>query len=67
MKKFWQILANLVLYGLLLYFAVEYSVLKPDPWHAFVVIFLLLVAVVMSAIPALHAKGVSPGEYPYED
>lgn len=67
MKKLWQILANLALYGVLLYFAVEYTFLKPDPWHAFVVLFLLAVAAVVSVIPGLHARGVSPGEYPYED
>ena len=62
-----SVLGNLILYGVLIYFAVESTVIEPDPWFAFVVIFLLVVAVVVSVIPSLHAKGVSPGEYPYED
>ena len=62
-----SVLANLILYGVLIYFAVESTFINPDPWFAFVVIFLLVVAVVVSVIPSLHAKEVSPGEYPYED
>lgn len=67
MKKYWQIAANLLLYGVLLYFAYDSTIREPDPWFAFVVLFLLLVAAVISFMPSLHAKGVSPGEYPYED
>ena len=62
-----SVLANLILYGVLIYFAAESTFINPDPWFAFVVIFLLVVAVVVSVIPSLHAKEVSPGEYPYED
>lgn len=67
MKNFLQILGNVVLYAILLYYAVDSLFLEPDPWFAFVVVFLLLVAVVVSLIPALHAGKTSPGEYPYED
>jgi hypothetical protein len=67
MMKFGQILGNLVLYGFLIYFAVDSLFLEPDPWFAFVVVFLLVVACIVTLIPGLHARSVSPGEYPYED
>ena len=67
MMKLGQILGNLLLYGILVYFAVDSLFLEPDPWFAFVVVFLLVVACVVPLIPGLHARGVSPGEYPYED
>lgn len=67
MKKFWSVVANVVLYGVLLYFAVESTIIEPDPWFAFVVLFLLFVALLITVLPGLHARGVSPGEYPYED
>jgi hypothetical protein len=67
MGKLWQILANLVLYGFLVYLLVESTILEWDPWFAFVVGFVLLLAVVISLIPALHADGVSPGRYPYDE
>lgn len=67
MMKFGQILGNLVLYGILIYFAVDSLFLEPDPWFAFVVVFLLVVACIVTLIPGLHARSVSPGEYPYED
>ncbi len=67
MKNFWQVLANVLLYGVLLYYAVYSSFIEPDPWFAFVVWFLLGVALIITLVPALHAGGVSPGEYPFED
>ena len=67
MMKLGQILGNLLLYGILVYFAVDSLFLEPDPWFAFVVVFLLVVACVVTLIPGLHARGISPGEYPYED
>ena len=67
MKKLFQILANLALYGVLVYFAIHSTFVEADPWFAFVVWFLLFVAVLITLIPGLHARGVSPGEYPYED
>jgi len=67
MVRFWQVLANLLLYGALAYYAVKFTWLDPDPWLAFSVWFLLLVAVLVAATPGLHARRLSPGEYPYED
>jgi hypothetical protein len=67
MRRFWQIVANLVLYGALLYYAIESTFVEPDLWFAFVVWFLLLVAVLITVTPGLHVSRVSPGEYPYED
>lgn len=67
MKNLGQIVGNILLYGLLVYFAVDSLFLEPDPWFAFVVLFVLVVALLITLIPGLHAKGVSPGEYPYED
>ena len=66
MKKAIQVLANLALYGVLLYFAAESTFIEPDPWFAFVVWFLLAVALLVTLIPGLHAGKVSPGEYPYD-
>jgi hypothetical protein len=67
MTRLWQVLANVALYGVLIYYAVDATWLEPDPWFAFVVWFLLFVSAVVSVIPSLRAKGLSPGEYPYED
>jgi ABC-type lipoprotein release transport system permease subunit len=38
-----------------------------DPWFAFVVGFVLVLAVAVSLIPSLRAPSVSPGTYPYDD
>ena len=67
MNKLWQILLNVALYGFLLYLLYESTILEWDPWFAFVVAFVLLVAIIIELTPSLHAKGVSPGEYPYDD
>ena len=67
MKKLAQILANLALYSVLIYFAVDSTFIDFDPWFAFVVWFLLIVAVVVSTVPGLRAKSVSPGEYPSDE
>ncbi len=67
MKNFWQILSNVVLYGFLLWLLYDSTLREWDPWFAFVVAFVLLLAIIISLIPAIHASGVSPGEYPYED
>lgn len=67
MQRLWQVLANLLLYGVLIYYAVESTFVEPDPWFAFVVWFLLFVALLVASIPSLRARGISPGEYPYED
>jgi hypothetical protein len=67
MNKLAQVLANLVLYGVLIYYAVDSTFVEFDPWFAFVVWFLLIVAVVFATVPGLRAKTVSPGEYPDDE
>jgi hypothetical protein len=67
MNKPWQILANVVLYGFLLWLLFDSTVREWDPWFAGVVAFVLLWAVIITLMPSLHAKGVSPGQYPYND
>ncbi len=67
MKTPGQLLPNAVLYGFLLFLLYDSTIREWDPWFAFVVAFVLLLAAVISLIPALHAPRVSPGEYPYED
>ncbi len=67
MKSYGQILANVILYGFLLWLLYDSTLREWDPWFAFVVAFVLLLAVIISLIPAIHAPRVSPGEYPYED
>jgi hypothetical protein len=62
-----QIVLNVLLYGLLGWWAVESTFLAPDLWFAAVVWLLIVVALLITFIPRLHADGVSPGEYPYED
>ncbi len=66
MGKTWQVLGNLALYGLLLWLLYD-SVRERDPWFAVVVAFVLVLSVVITLVPGLHAKAVSPGEYPYDD
>ena len=67
MSKFWQVLTNVVLYGFLLWLLYDSTLREWDPWFAFVVAFVLLLAAIVSLIPALHAAHVSPGEYPYDE
>jgi hypothetical protein len=67
MKNLAQILANLTLYGVLIYYAVDSTFIDFDPWFAFVVWFLIIVAVIVSTVPGLRAKSVSPGEYPSDE
>ena len=67
MNKLLQILANAALYGYLVWLLYGSTIKEWDPWFAFVVAFVMLVAVVIMLMPGLHARGVSPGEYPYDD
>ena len=67
MSKLWQIVANTLLYGFLLWLLYDSTLHEWDPWFAFVVAFVLVLAIVISLIPALHAPRVSPGQYPYDD
>ena len=65
--KIVQIVINLVLYGYLLWSLYNSTIAEWDPWDAFVVIFVLFVAVVITLMPSLHAPKTSPGSYPYDD
>ncbi len=65
--KLVQIIINLLLYGYLLWSLYNSTIVEWDPWDAFVVIFVLFVAVVITLMPSLHAPKTSPGSYPYDD
>jgi hypothetical protein len=67
MNKVWQIATNVVLYVFLLWLLYDSTIGKWDPWFAFVVAFVLVLAAVISLIPGLHASRTSPGRYPYDD
>ena len=67
MTKFWQVLANVLLYVFLLWLLYDSTIRKWDPWVAFVVAFVLVLSGVISLIPSLHAPKISPGAYPYDD
>lgn len=64
MGKLGQIIANLVLCGFLLFIVYNAIFLEHDPWFAFCVGFVIFVAILVQLMPALHAKGPSPGRYP---
>ena len=65
--KFIQVLCNVVLYGFLVWLLYDSTIKEWDPWFAFVVAFLLVVAVVITLMPRLHVPKTSPGTYPYDD
>jgi len=65
--KFGQIVGNLLLYAFMLYLLYGSTIHEWDPWFASIVAFLLVLSVVISLVPGLHAKATSPGEYPYDD
>ena len=67
MKRVISIIANIVLYLFLLWQLYESTIAEWDPWFAFVVAFVLVLAVIISLIPWLHAKEVSPGVYPFDE
>jgi hypothetical protein len=67
MDKLLQVLINVILYAFLLWLLYENTIKEWDPWTAFVIGFVLLLSVVVSLLPGLHARGVSPGEYPYDE
>jgi len=62
-----QILANIVLYGFLAWLLYQNTIAEWDPWMAFVVGFVVVVAIVLTMMPNLHAATTSPGSYPYDD
>ena len=67
MSKLWQSGANVLLSGFLVWLLYDSTIREWDPWFAFVVAFVLVLAAAISAIPALHAPRVSPGQYPFDD
>lgn len=67
MGKLWQVVGNVVLYGFLLWLLYDSTLRAWDPWFAVVVAFVLVLGAVIAFVPGLHAKGISPGHYPYDD
>ena len=67
MKGMVSIGSNIVLYAFLVWLLYDTTIHEWDPWFAFVVGFVLVLAVGVSLIPSLHAKGVSPGHYPEDE
>jgi ABC-type lipoprotein release transport system permease subunit len=65
--KLFQVIGNLVLYAFFLWLLYKSTIVEWDPWDAFVVVFVLFVAIVTTLMPALHASKTSPGAYPYDD
>jgi len=62
-----NIIANVILYGIAGFFLYEYTISEWDPWNAFTVVFVIVVALIVTMMPGLHAAKTSPGEYPYDD
>jgi hypothetical protein len=67
MKGIVSIGSNIILYAFLVWLLYDSTIREWDPWFAFVVGFVLVLSVVISFIPSLHAKGVSPGHYPEDE
>jgi hypothetical protein len=61
-----QILLNVVFYAFLAWLFYDATVVEHDPWFAFVVGFVILVAIIVQLMPSLHTSKVSPGEFPYD-
>jgi hypothetical protein len=64
--KLGQILGNLILYAFMVWLLYD-SIKERDPWFGSIVAFLLVLSMVITLVPGLHAKATSPGEYPYDD
>jgi len=58
--KFIQIASNVVLYGFLVWLLYDSTLHVWDPWFAVVVAFELVLSIVITLVPAQHAKAVSP-------
>ena len=67
MGKLGQVIGNVLLYGFLLWLLYDSTIREWDPWFAVVVAFVLVLGIVISLVPALHAKSVSPGAYPFDE
>jgi hypothetical protein len=61
-----QILLNVIFYAFLAWLFYDATVVEHDWWFAFVVGFVILVAIVVQLMPSLHTDKVSPGEFPYD-
>jgi ABC-type antimicrobial peptide transport system permease subunit len=61
-----QILLNVIFYAFLAFLMYDATVIEQDWWFAFVVGFVIVVAVICQLMPSLHASKVSPGEFPYD-
>jgi len=61
-----QILLNVIFYAFLAWLFYDATVGEHDPWFAFVVGFVILIAIVVQLMPSLHTSKVSPGEFPYD-
>jgi hypothetical protein len=66
-NKFIQVVTNFILYGFLLWLLYDSTIVEWDPWFAFVVAFVLVLAIIIWCLPALRAPTVSPGTYPFDD
>jgi ABC-type lipoprotein release transport system permease subunit len=67
MKRIVSIGSNIILYAFLVWLLYDSTIKEWDPWFAFVVGFVLVLAVAVSLIPSLRAKTVSPGHYPEDE
>ncbi|MFH0901493.1 MAG: hypothetical protein V2A73_12775 [Pseudomonadota bacterium] len=67
MSKLWQVVCNSILYGFLLWLLYDSTIVEWDPWFAFVVAFVLVLAVVITLVPSIRVAQVSPGSYPFDD
>lgn len=61
-----QLAINVIFYAFLAWLLYDAVLVEHDWWFAFVVGFVVLVAIIVQLMPGLHASKVSPGEYPYE-
>ena len=61
-----QILLNIIFYSFLAFLMYDATIIEKDYWFAFVVGFVILVAIVVQLMPSLHTSKVSPGEFPYD-
>jgi ABC-type antimicrobial peptide transport system permease subunit len=61
-----QILLNVVFYAYLAWLMYDATIVEHDWWFAFVVGFVIMIAIIVQLMPALHASKVSPGEFPYD-
>lgn len=62
-----QLVSNGILYAFLVWLLYDSTIANWDPWFAAVVAFVLVLSVVISLVPSLHASSLSPGQYPYDD